>query len=107
MILAVLPNLLLTVAIESCLSLLFHHKEQLKFFLVVASANTITNICAQIGYNHYFINLWIVEVAVIAVEVVVFRSICITTLRESIILSIVFNTMSVLVGILLYGVILA
>lgn len=106
MLLALLPNLLITLGTELGFSLLATHKQRMRLLIVVACANILTNPLAQIAYNNWFGNLWLIELIVIVAEAVIFRLFLYSRCIDAVKLSVLLNGASILVGILLYGVLL-
>ncbi len=103
MLLILLPNFLITTSVEVSLCLLREDKQRARTSVAVVGANLITNPIAQLSYNYWFFNLWLIELGVIIVETFVFRYVLSLRFTEAIILSCLLNTASILVGIILYG----
>ncbi len=106
MLLALLSNLGITLIVESGVSLLVSHKRHFRLLVVVACANVLTNPLAQVAYNYWFGNLWLIELIVIIAEAIIFCLFLYPRISDAIILSTLLNAASVLVGLLLYGVLL-
>lgn len=98
-----LSNLIITIVIETITNkFLFEKKDFKPPNKRVIFANIISNPLAQIAHRIFFINLWIVELVVI-----VFESLFYFRKRNEyykvLIVSLVLNITSVLIGIILYS----
>jgi hypothetical protein len=98
-----LTNLVLTIVVEIVANkFLFDKKDFKPSNKRVIFANIISNPLAQIAHRIFFINLWIVELVVI-----VFESLFYFRKRNEyykvLIVSLVLNITSVLIGIILYS----
>jgi len=107
MLLALLLNFTLTLAIELSFSLLIPYKQRLRLLIVITGVNILTNPLAQLAYNHWFVNLWLIELVVIFIEAIIFRLFLYRRLSDALILSLLLNSASILVGLLLYGALLS
>lgn len=103
MLLALLSNFAVTLTVELGFSLLITYKQRLRLLIVITVANILTNPLAQLAYNHWFVNLWLIELVVIFVEAIIFRLFLYRRLSDALILSLLLNGASILVGLLLYG----
>jgi hypothetical protein len=104
---ALLTNFAITLAVELGFSLLITYKQRLRLLIVITGANMLTNPLAQLAYNQWFVNLWLIELVVILTEAIIFRLFLYHRLSNALIMSFMLNSASILVGLLLYGVLLS
>lgn len=107
MLLVLLANLALTIFVETVFALLTSNRNVSKLILVIVVVNILTNPLAQIAYNNFFVNLWLIEACVICIEAVTYRIFLFNNCKNAFSLSILLNVASILIGILVYGVLLA
>lgn len=107
MLLALLANLVLTIFVETVFALLASYRYVSKLILVIVAVNVLTNPLAQVAYNNWFGNLWLIEACVVVAEAVAFRIFIYKNIKDAFILSSLLNLASILVGILLQGVLFA
>jgi len=107
MLFALLTNFAITLAVELGFSLLITFKQRLRLLIVITGANILTNPLAQLAYNHWFINLWLIELIVILIEAIIFRLFLYPRFGNALIMSFMLNGASILVGLLLYGALLS
>lgn len=98
-----LSNLIITIVIETIANkFLFENKDFKPSSKRVIFANIISNPLAQIAHRIFFINLWVVELVVIVFEsLFYFRKR--NRYNKVLIVSLVLNITSVLIGIILYS----
>ena len=106
-LLALLSNFAVTLAVELGFSLFITYKQRLRLLIVITGANVLTNPLAQLAYNHWFFNLWLIELVVILVEAIIFRLFLYRRFSDAVILSFLLNSASIAVGLLLYGALLS
>ena len=107
MLLGLLTNFAITLVVELGCSLLITYKQRLRLLIVITGANMLTNPLAQLAYNHWFVNLWVIELVVVLVEAIIFRLFLYRRLSNALIMSLMLNGASILVGLLLYGALLS
>lgn len=96
-------NLLLTLVIEVVFNYVLFRKRPFAPSLPrVVVANIISNPLAQVAHRMFFVNLWLVELFVVLFESVFYFSRG-KQYREALIVSLLLNLSSVLVGMLIHS----